>query len=149
MGLINYEQLEDGFDASANLWNERFGILFKEINGKLDAENLKNEAVTTAKIAAGAVTNEKLSILSDYDNDGNWVKFGNFMIQWGTAQVSSTGTDVVFARPFTNNPSVNLTIRDPNDQTAWLLSTQADKFRAKQPWVPNPLAVNWIAVGQA
>ncbi len=149
MGLIHYEQLEDGFDASANLWNERFGILFKEINGNLDAQNIKNEAITTAKIAPGAVTNDKLSIMSDYDNDGNWVKFGNFMIQWGTSQVSHTGTDITFAKPFTATPSVTMTIRDSNDQTAWLLSAQTTKFMAKQPWKPNTLPVSWIAVGQA
>lgn len=79
MGLINYEQLEDGFDASANLWNERFGILFNEINGNLDAANFKNNAVTTPKIAPGAVTSDKLDL--DYDIDDNgWAYYslGNF-----------------------------------------------------------------------
>lgn len=70
MGLINYEQLEDGFDASANLWNERFGILFNEINGNLDAANLKNGAVTTPKLANGSVTSEKLGLVKYIDNNG-------------------------------------------------------------------------------
>lgn len=149
MGLINYEQLEDGDTASANLWNQRFGVLFNEINGNLDTANLKNLSITESKIAPGAVTNDKLSINSAYDNDGNWVKFGNFMIQWGISQVSHTGTDITFAKPFTATPAVTLTIRDPNNQSAWLLWAQADKFTAKQPWIHSPLSVCWIAVGQA
>ena len=72
MGLINYEQLEDGFDASANLWNERFGVIFKEINGNLDSANLKNGAVTTAKIATGAVTSDKLGF-QQYLDDNGWL----------------------------------------------------------------------------
>lgn len=71
MGLINYEQLEDGFDASANLWNERFGILFNEINGNLDSANLKNASITTAKIAPGAVTSDKLDV-NVYIDDNGW-----------------------------------------------------------------------------
>lgn len=72
MSLINYEQLEDGFDASANLWNERFGILFNEINGNLDSANLKNGAVTEAKIADGAVTSSKLGF-EKYIDDNGWL----------------------------------------------------------------------------
>jgi len=71
MGLIHYEQLEDGFDASANLWNERFGILFNEINGNLDTANIKNGAITSAKLAPSSVTSDKLSV-DTYIDDNGW-----------------------------------------------------------------------------
>lgn len=60
MGLLSYEQIEDGYSASGNLWNSRFAPLYDEINGNLDAQNLKNNAVTEPKIATGSVTASKL-----------------------------------------------------------------------------------------
>jgi len=72
MGLIQYEQMEDDVDATANLWNERFGVLFNEINGNLDAANLKNFAITTPKIAPGAVTSDKLGF-EQYIDDNGWL----------------------------------------------------------------------------
>lgn len=71
MGLIHYEQLEDDWDASANLWNERFGILFNEINGNIDTVNIKNGAITSAKIAPGAVTSDKMFV-EKYIDDRGW-----------------------------------------------------------------------------
>lgn len=71
MGLIQYTQIEDNTDASANSLNSRFAILFDEINGNLDSANLKNNSITTAKIAPGAVTSDKLSV-SKYIDDNGW-----------------------------------------------------------------------------
>ena len=68
MALISYEQLEDGFDASANLWNERFGKIYGEFNGNIDSANLKNGAVTREKIATGAVTSDKIATNRYIDN---------------------------------------------------------------------------------
>ena len=98
MGLINYEQLEDGFDASANLWNERFGILFNEINGNLDAANLKNNAITSSKIAPGAVTSEKLAINRSIDDNG-WT-------------VNDYGTHQTWSRRITGSPGVLVPAND-------------------------------------
>lgn len=60
MGLITYEQIEDGFSATANLWNSRFSKIYDLVNGNLDAQNLKNSAVTEPKIASEAVTASKI-----------------------------------------------------------------------------------------
>ena len=101
MGLINYEQLEDGFDASANLWNERFGILFGEINGNLDAANLKNGAVTTPKIATGAVTSDKIAISIYIDNNGWTVQdLGTIKKYFKRVEM---GTETIPAHTWSNN----------------------------------------------
>lgn len=51
MSLIDYTNIENDAPAIANLWNERFGQVVNEINGKLDSSNLKDGAVTISKIA--------------------------------------------------------------------------------------------------
>ena len=61
MGLITYEQIEDGFSATANLWNSRFSKVYDLVNGNLDSQNLANNAVTEPKIASEAVTAPKLA----------------------------------------------------------------------------------------
>jgi hypothetical protein len=149
VGLINYEQLEDGFDASANLWNERFGKIYGEFNGNIDSANLKNGAVTSSKLAPGSVTNDKLAIVSEYDNDSNYIKFGNFMIQYGTTLVATGGTDIKFAKPFLAKPGVVCTEEDPNSQSPWVVSRSTTGFRCRQPWAGNPLYISWIAIGPA
>lgn len=60
MGLIQYEQIENGFSATANLWNERFSKVYDLVNGNLDAQNLKNKAVTEAKLDDESVTAPKI-----------------------------------------------------------------------------------------
>lgn len=60
MSLISYTQLEDNTPASANSINNRFAPLYDEVNGNLDSQNLKNEAVTEPKLAPLSVTSSKL-----------------------------------------------------------------------------------------
>lgn len=95
MGLINYVQLEDGFEASANLWNERFGKIYAEFNGHVGTSNLENEAVTTEKIAPGAVTSDKLDVSVSIDDNG-WT-------------VKDFGSNKVYTKRFTDTISVPLT----------------------------------------
>lgn len=70
MGLIQYEQIEDGNPASGNSLNERFGKLYGEFNGNINSDNLKNGAVTGPKIAPGAVTSDKIDTDRYYDENG-------------------------------------------------------------------------------
>lgn len=70
MGLINYTNLEDDTTADANKFNERFGAIIDEVNGNLDTQNLKNSAVTEAKIADGAVTSSKIATERYVDANG-------------------------------------------------------------------------------
>ena len=67
MGLISYSQLQDGTEAVANDLNNRFGTIYNEFNGNIDAANLKNSAVTREKIADTSITKDKLA-LRQYSN---------------------------------------------------------------------------------
>lgn len=71
MGLISYTQIEDGQEASANSLNERFGKIHAEINGKLDAANLRNGSITRDKIADKSINKDKLDI-SLYVDENGW-----------------------------------------------------------------------------
>lgn len=91
MGLISYEQLEDGFVASANLWNERFGKLYGEFNGNIDSANLKNGAVTREKIANNAVNKDKLD-MSLYIDENGWTVSDMGGIKSYSRQLTVTGS---------------------------------------------------------
>ena len=81
MGLITIENMEDGVDASANLWNERFGKITDTINGNIESVNLKNNAVTREKIASGAVTSDKIQLERKTDANGwEYFSFGDFRV---------------------------------------------------------------------
>jgi len=51
MGLINYESLEDGTPITANIFNERFGQIVAELNGKLDQLNFASGGIPAAALA--------------------------------------------------------------------------------------------------
>lgn len=72
MSLIDYTQLEDGQDASANGLNERFGKIIDTVNGNIDVQNLKNGAVTREKIAPKSITSDKLGF-EKYIDDNGWM----------------------------------------------------------------------------
>ena len=52
MGLITYENLEDGQKVTANVFNERFAQIVAQINGGLSAVNVEDAGITKAKLAA-------------------------------------------------------------------------------------------------
>ena len=70
MGLINYTQIEDGQDASANGLNERFGKIIDTVNGNIDTENIKNGSITREKIAPASITSDKIDTDRYYDENG-------------------------------------------------------------------------------
>lgn len=90
MGLVNITDLVDGTTADAGDLNSRVGRLVSELNGNLDGANIKDAAITTPKIATGAVTTDKLNLstlayahMSPPDpngfvlaGDGNWKDVG-------------------------------------------------------------------------
>ena len=90
MGLIQFEQFEDGVDATANLFNEQIAKIYNEFDGNIESENLKNGAVTSAKIATGAVTSDKIST-SKYTDDNGWLvqDFGTFKMYSRKATVTN------------------------------------------------------------
>lgn len=91
MPLLSYENLEDGFTASANIFNERFGKIHDLLNGNLDSANLKNGAVTTAKLASQSVTSDKLFVNRYYD-DAGWLvsDYGGYKRYTRTGSINIT-----------------------------------------------------------
>lgn len=70
MGLIDYTQLQDGQDASANGLNERFGKIIDTVNGNIDTQNIKNGAITREKIANNSINKDKLDMKLYVDENG-------------------------------------------------------------------------------
>jgi len=52
MGLITYENLEDGQKVTANVFNERFAQIVAQLNGNLDESNFANEGISKEKLKA-------------------------------------------------------------------------------------------------
>lgn len=52
MSTITYQNIENDSPASANVLNERFGQIVNEINGNLDSSNIKDGAITLAKVSS-------------------------------------------------------------------------------------------------
>ena len=52
MGLITYENLEDGQKVTANVFNERFAQIVAQLNGNLDESNFANQGISKEKLKA-------------------------------------------------------------------------------------------------
>jgi len=52
MGLITYDNLEDGEKVTANVFNERFAQIVAQLNGNIDENNLKNAGISKEKLKA-------------------------------------------------------------------------------------------------
>jgi len=52
MGLITYENLEDGQKVTANVFNERFAQIVAQLNGNLDESNFADEGISKEKLQA-------------------------------------------------------------------------------------------------
>ena len=95
MGLITLTNIEDGQDAVANALNERFGKIVDTVNGNIDSQNLKNNAVTREKIAPQSVTSDKLFV-DRYIDENGWT-----VVDYGTTKTYSyvytiTNIDIVY-----------------------------------------------------
>ena len=60
MSLINFAPIQDGDTATDDLFNTRFAALVNLVNGGLDADNIKDNSISTSKIVDGAVTTVKI-----------------------------------------------------------------------------------------
>ena len=56
MALVTYTNIEDGQEASANDINQRFGDTLAQVNGNLDATNIKNGSLTRQLFATDALS---------------------------------------------------------------------------------------------
>ncbi len=55
MGLVPYTNIEDSNAAEANDINTRFGDVLAQVNGNLDASNIKNSSITRELLAGDAL----------------------------------------------------------------------------------------------
>lgn len=69
--LVNIAPIEPGDAASPNLWNSRYAAITEVLNGNIDSDNIRNNGITREKIAAGAVSSDKLTI-DKYIDDNGW-----------------------------------------------------------------------------
>lgn len=85
MGLVSYTNIEDGQSADANVWNSRFGDILAQVNGNLDASNIRKGTLTRelftsdALLAAWPVGSVHITVEDVNPGSllgGNWVKFG-------------------------------------------------------------------------
>ena len=93
--LVNIEPIQTGASATPNLWNQRFAAITSVINGNIDSDNLKNNAVTREKIAPQSVTSDKLFV-NKYIDDNGWT-----VVDYGTTKTYSyvytiTNIDIVY-----------------------------------------------------
>ena len=56
MSLLSYTQIEDNTPANANVFNERFGAIHAEMNGKLNSQNMAPKGIARESIADDVFT---------------------------------------------------------------------------------------------
>lgn len=162
--ILNLKQLINGTKADANDINEIAGNIMGVVNGNIDKDNIKagainrdkleTDSVTESKIVNGSVTENKLGIKHTQSKNGasfsqGYIKLGNVLIQYGRDTMTFSGTEITYPMPFSKEPIINLTTRDPNNHPAWISANSATKFTGKQAYRNNGLAVYWIAIGEA
>lgn len=92
--LVNIEPIQTGASATPNLWNQRFAAITSVINGNIDSDNLKNNAVTREKIAPGSITSDKLSI-NRYIDENGWTvtDYGSYK-EWTITKTGTPNVDI-------------------------------------------------------
>lgn len=73
MSLISLPDMNNGDDATKDLFNLRFDTIINTINGNIDGTNIANNSITTSKIADGAVTLAKLDTVTAGNATGGWL----------------------------------------------------------------------------
>lgn len=85
MSIVNISPIENGENASPNLWNNRFSAITEVINGNIDASNIRTGSITRDKLSQDALSAAwpvgSVYISVNETNPatffgGNWVKFG-------------------------------------------------------------------------
>lgn len=101
MGLITYENLEDGQKVTANVFNERFAQIVAQLNGNLDESNFANEGISKEKLQA-EVYESMYPIGSMYvnfingTNPSTLLGFGTWSAVEGSVVVGYDGTQTEF-----------------------------------------------------
>lgn len=112
---VPYTNLEDGNAASANDINQRFGDVLAQVNGGLDATNIKKASLTRELLASDAiqaawpVNSVYISLVNvnpAAQLGGNWVRFANGRVLVG---VDETQTEFNEAEKTSGVKDVTLT----------------------------------------
>lgn len=69
MGFISIPHITSTDVANEDLFNSRFDTIVNLLNGNLDANNLADGAVTTAKVGASAITKAKIDFTGIYGQE--------------------------------------------------------------------------------
>ena len=85
------------------------GITFDDLTtlstGSISAVNLAPSSVGTLQLSAGAVTANKINLVTSLGTNGYQIMPGGLILQWGSASIPNsptTGTSVTFPIPFPN-----------------------------------------------
>lgn len=155
MTLVNVPAINNNDDATPDLFNSRFAEIVNVLNGNIDASNIKDGTVIYAKLALsdGDIPIAKIGLTpgtsSGATRDQGSIKIGTYLVQWGESDIANAGTTVTFTQAYATNPTVVLTIKDPNPQYPWLTAKSTTTFTAKQPFASSSLPVQWVAFGKA
>lgn len=131
MGLITYENLEDGQKVTANIFNERFSQIVSQLNGNISSDNILNDSISKEKIKL-EVFESAYPVGSAYINFtnsanpatilgfGTWVAVpGRFIAGYDEAQTEfnaaeKTGGRKKLKNMYMPNSNAVLTINDSN-----------------------------------
>lgn len=120
--------------------------------GELRKTILKPRAVSGDSIALKTILPENIdysTVTKDSGGQSFYVQIGTVLICSGMNPVANSGTTITFPKAFAGTPTVTATVKDPNNQTAWVTDISPTTAILKQIWTGNPLPVCWIAMGKA
>ena len=101
MGLITYENLEDGQKVTANVFNERFAQIVAQLNGNIDENNLKNAGISKEKLKAEVYESmypigSQYVNFTDSTNPATLLGFGTWQAVAGRVVVGYDSTQTEF-----------------------------------------------------
>lgn len=101
MGLITYENLEDGQKVTANIFNERFAQIVAQINGNIDENNLLDQGISKQKLKTEVYESiypvgSMYVNFTDDTNPATLLGFGTWTAIAGRVVVGYDGTQTEF-----------------------------------------------------
>lgn len=101
MGLITYENLEDGQKVTANVFNERFAQIIAQLNSNIDENNLKNAGISKEKLKAEVYESmypigSQYVNFTDSTNPATLLGFGTWQAVAGRVVVGYDSTQTEF-----------------------------------------------------
>ena len=122
MALISFSNIQDGTTIDASDVNGPLNTIFNDYNGNIDSTNIKDSAVTGAKIASSTITPDKVSAPTAITSSATITPTTNTR----ATLVTALATPATIAAP-TGTPydSQSIIIRIKDDGTARALTWDA------------------------